>query len=54
MYRRVFVADGNFTADHVRQSTIEDIWLSDGTGMTARQSEYKAFLEVALSLSGVS
>jgi hypothetical protein len=54
MFKRVFVVDGNFTADHVEQSTNEDIWLSDGTGMMARREEYKAFLEVAHSLSGVS
>ena len=47
-YRRVLTADGNFKADHVRQkSAASDIWLSDGLGMTTRNSEYKAFLKTA-------
>jgi hypothetical protein len=48
-YRRFLVADGNFKADHVRQkNAADDIWLSDGTGMTTRHSEYKAFLLTAV------
>jgi hypothetical protein len=49
------VADGNFKADHVRQKkAADDIWLSDGTGMTTRQSEYKAFLLTAQERKTVS
>lgn len=45
VFRRVFTADGNFKADHVRQkSAADDIWLSDGLGMTTKNSEYKDFL----------
>ena len=48
VFRRVFTADGNFKADHVRQkSAADDIWLSDGLGMTTNHSEYKHFLENA-------
>ena len=48
VYRRFFVADGNFKADHVRQKHKDnDIWLSDGTGMTTRRAEYQSFLETA-------
>jgi hypothetical protein len=55
VFKRVFVADGNFKANHVRQkSPAEDIWLSDGLGMTTRQSEYKEFLKTAQEWSTVS
>ena len=33
VYRRVFAADGNFKADHVRQKKpAKDVWLSEGGG----------------------
>ncbi len=49
------MADGNFKADHVRQKTqADDMWLSDGSGMTARRSEYNEFLASAQELSTVS
>lgn len=55
VYRRVVTADGNFKADHVRQmSPAGDVWLSDGLGMTTRQSEYKSFLETAQDRATVS
>ena len=48
VYRRMITSDGNFKADHVRQkSAADDVWLSDGLGMTTRNSEYKTFLESA-------
>ena len=48
VYHRVFVADGNFKADHVRQKkSADDIWLYDGQGMTARRLEYQEFLKLA-------
>lgn len=55
VYRRVFTADGNFTADHVRQKTpADDIWLSDGLGMTTKNSDYQDFLASARERSTVS
>jgi hypothetical protein len=44
VYRRFFVADGNFKADHVQQKYVSDIWLSEGAGMFAKRSEYEDFL----------
>ena len=47
--------DGNFKANHVRQkNAAEDIWLYEGSGMTARRSEYESFLKTAKESSGVS
>ena len=55
VFRRVVTADGNFKADHVRQKhPADDIWLSDGLGMTTKNSEYKRFLETAWDRSTVS
>jgi hypothetical protein len=55
VYRRIITADGNFKADHVRQiSPADDIWLSDGLGMTTRKSEYDSFLETAWDRATVS
>ena len=52
---RVLTADGNFKADHVRQKKVaNDMWLADGSGMTARQSEYNDFLASAQERSTVS
>lgn len=49
MYKRVFVADGNFKADHVRQKNpVDDVWLSEGSGMIPRRSEYLTFLATAI------
>lgn len=48
IYRRAFIADGNFKADHVRLSRVtNDIWLLDGAGMMPNRSEYSSFLENA-------
>ena len=55
VFRRVLTADGNFKADHVRQkSPADDIWLSDGLGMTTRNSDYKEFLKTAVERQTVS
>ena len=55
VFRRVLTVDGNFKADHVRQkSAADDIWLSDGLGMTTRRSEYKDFLQTAHERKTVS
>jgi hypothetical protein len=49
------VADGNFKADHVRQTNAaSDIWLSEGGGMMATQTEYKEFLKEAVERATVS
>ena len=48
VYQRIITADGNFKANHVRQnSSADDVWLSDGLGMTTKRSDYNAFLETA-------
>lgn len=45
----MFVADGNFKADHVRQKDDNsDVWLLDGAGMVPNQGEYKKFIEEAI------
>jgi len=55
VYRRVVTVNGNFMADHVRQPlAADDLWLSDGLGMTTRNSEYKAFLQSAQERKTVS
>jgi hypothetical protein len=54
VYRRFFVADGNFKADHVRQKNASDIWLSEGAGMFAERSEYEGFLRTAMERLTVS
>jgi hypothetical protein len=55
VYRRVVTADGNFKADHVRnKSAADDIWLSDGLGMTTQNAAYEAFLQTAFERSTVS
>jgi len=55
VYRRVFVADGNFKADHVRQTKpSNDVWLSEGCGMFPKRQEYFAFLETAMEKLTVS
>jgi len=49
MYQCVFVADGNFKADHVRPVRLSNnIWLIDGAGMAPKQEHYLAFLAEAL------
>ena len=49
VYRRFFVADGNFKADHVRQKRpAGDVWLSEGGGIMPRRDDYEAFLQRAI------
>lgn len=51
----MFVADGNFKADHVRQrSSTGDVWLSDGSGMIPKRDEYSEFLNTAKEKRTVS
>jgi hypothetical protein len=55
VFRRVVTADGNFKADHVRnKSAADDLWLSDGLGMTTRNTDYNTFLQTAFERSTVS
>jgi hypothetical protein len=55
VYRRVVTVDGNFKANHVQQhSAADDVWLSDGLGMTTTNSEYNTFLETAWDCATVS
>ena len=54
VYRRFFVADGNFKADHVRQQgKTGDVWLSPGGGMMSKDAEYKDFLKTAFDMATV-
>jgi hypothetical protein len=49
VFRRFFVADGNFKADHIRQNNNEtDVWLSEGGGMMPKRQEYDNFLRTAV------
>ncbi|KAF8804833.1 hypothetical protein BYT27DRAFT_7225176 [Phlegmacium glaucopus] len=49
VFKRIFVADGNFKADHVRQrNPAGDMWLSEGSGMMPRNDEYMDFLASAI------
>lgn len=55
MYKRIFVADGNFKADHVRQQhEAGDVWLSEGSGMIPQRREYLSFLASAIERLTVS
>jgi hypothetical protein len=55
VYRRFFVADGNFKADHVRRhGPTGDVWLSPGGGMMSKDGEYKDFLKTASEMATVS
>ncbi len=55
LYQRIFVADGNFKADHVRQDrAAPDMWLSPGGGMDPNQGEYEEFLRDAIERRTVS
>lgn len=55
VYKRIFVADGNFKADHVRQnSDVDDVWLSEGSGMIPKREKYFTFLATAIEKLTVS
>jgi hypothetical protein len=54
VYKRSFMADGNFKADHVRQNNnSDDVWLSEGGGMTAKKRLYDEFLQSAIERNTV-
>jgi len=45
---RSFVADGNFTADHIKQKRPQDdVWLSDGEGMMTAREPYATHIRLA-------
>lgn len=49
------MGDGNFKADHIRQkSEVDDVWLSEGSGMIPRRQEYLTFLASAIERLTVS
>lgn len=49
------MADGNFKADHIRQkSEVDDVWLSEGSGMIPKREEYFSFLATAIERLTVS
>jgi len=55
VYKRIFVADGNFKADHVRhKKPADDVWLSPGGGMIPEKQEYMTFLRDAIERLTVS
>ena len=55
VFQRVFVADGNFKADHVHVKTpSHDIWLSEGGGMVLKHEEYLTWLKMAMEKQMVS
>jgi hypothetical protein len=55
VFKRIFVADGNFKADHVRQlKSAGDVWLSEGGGIIPKRDEYYSFLETAIERLTVS
>jgi hypothetical protein len=54
VYKRLFVADGNFKADHVRQKSISEMWLSEGGGMMSKRKDYEHFLVSAIEHRTVS
>ena len=55
MYKRIFVGDGKFKADHVRQiNEVDDVWLSEGSGMIPKREEYFSFLASAIERLTVS
>ncbi|KAF9494551.1 hypothetical protein BDN71DRAFT_1590319 [Pleurotus eryngii] len=48
VYRRTLMADRNFKADHIQQSTRDkDVWLSPGSSMLPHREEYAEFLQAA-------
>ncbi|KAH9959751.1 hypothetical protein BGW80DRAFT_1183207, partial [Lactifluus volemus] len=48
VYKRLFVADGNFKADHIRQKNKSEVWLSEGGGMMSKTEDYERFLASAV------
>lgn len=52
---RSFVVDGNFTADHIKQTRPnDDVWLTEGEGMMTERSSYDAHIKSAKDIPDVS
>lgn len=52
---RSFVVDGNFTADHIKQTRPnDDVWLTDGEGMMTERAPYDAHIKAAVEIKEVS
>ena len=52
---RSFVVDGNFTADHIKQTRPnDDVWLTDGEGMMTEKTSYNAHMKAAKDIPDVS
>lgn len=54
VYKRIFVADGNFKADHVKpKKPSRDVWLSEGAAFLPPRDHYHKFLLSAMETSTV-
>jgi hypothetical protein len=52
---RSFVVDGNFTADHIKQTrSNDDVWLTAGEGMMTERTSYDAHIKAAKDIPDVS
>src|SRR6266567_946298 len=52
---RGFVVDGNFTADHIKQTRpYDDVWLTDGEGMMTARAPYATHIKLAKDTKEVS
>ena len=52
---RSFVVDGNFTADHIKQTRPnDDVWLTNGEGMMTEKTSYNAHMKAAKDIPDVS
>ena len=50
-----FIVDGNFTADHIKQTRPnDDVWLTNGEGMMTEIEPYEAHIKAAKETVEVS
>lgn len=57
VYIRTVVLDGNFSASHLKQGNAQaedDVWLTEGEGMMAERTRYKAHIDIAIEIKEVS
>jgi hypothetical protein len=55
VYIHTVVLDGNFSASHLKQGKAEDdVWLTEGEGMMAERTRYKAHIDIAIEIKEVS
>jgi hypothetical protein len=55
VYICTVVLDGNFSASHIKQGKAEDdVWLTEGEGMMAERTRYKAHIDIAIEIKEVS